>query len=104
MASERLGLRPLARLRFVAELASSGFAVELPVDHSAGAIDPSIPGAALATQSPEVGNSSATKALPGEHSDFDFRLIQPASVGGCVVNSESVPDLAANLRAVTICQ
>src|SRR5882724_5253811 len=40
--------------------------------------------------------------LPGEDADFDFRLIEPASVLGCVVNGKAVPDLAAHLGAESV--
>jgi hypothetical protein len=39
-----LGLLPLRTFRFVAELATSGFAVELPVDFGAVTIHAAVPG------------------------------------------------------------
>ena len=89
---------------FVAELSSGGFAVELPVDLGVGLIGAAIPGSSLLTQSLQVGNSSGTEALPREHADFDFGLIEPASVSRRVVNRESVPDFAAYLLAEQVRQ
>jgi hypothetical protein len=52
----------------------------------------------------EVGNSSFAETLPGEDTDFDFRLVEPTSMFGRVVNGESVPDLTADLRAEKVRQ
>jgi len=59
---------------------------------------------AFSAQRLEIRDSSGTKALPREDADFDFRLIEPASVGGCVVNREAVPDLIANLHTEDVRQ
>ena len=75
------------------------FAVKPPVDLRAGAIHPAIPCQNLPPQDFQVGNSSGSETLPREDADFDFRLIEPAAVSGCVVNGEAVPDLAADLLA-----
>jgi hypothetical protein len=74
------------------------------VDLGAGAIHPTIPGSAFPAQSLEVRDSPGAEALPREHADFDFGLIEPTSVNGRVVNGESVPDLAADLLAKEIGQ
>jgi hypothetical protein len=84
----------------IAELATSGFAVKLPVDLGASAIHPAIPRSSFPTQSLEVRDSSGAEALPREDADFDFSLIEPASVSRRVVNGEPVPDFAADLGAV----
>src|SRR4030088_264743 len=56
-----------------------------------------IPSSDFTSKVLKIGNSPAPKTLPGKDSDLDFRLIQPTSVRGCVVDRKSVPDLAANL-------
>src|SRR5205814_1124092 len=88
---------------FITELAPGGFAVEFPVDLGAVAIHPTIPGAAFSTQSLQVGDSSGTEVLPREDSDFDFCLIEPTSMGGCVVHrdrSQISPPTSAPYRSV----
>ena len=52
----------------------------------------------------EIRNSSLAEALPREEADFDFGLIEPASVSGRVVNGEPIPDFAADLRAEQVRQ
>ncbi len=63
-------------------------------------VDAAIPGVSFPPQRVEVGDSSFAETLPGEDTDFDFRLVEPASMLGRVVNAESAPNFfAANLRA-----
>src|SRR5258708_17057042 len=99
-----LGLRPLERVLPVTKLATGGFAVELPVDLESRAIDAKRPGARLAAKRPQVGDSSAPQTLPREQTDFDFGLIEPASMDGRVVHRESIPDLGTHLGAKSIGQ
>lgn len=44
------------------------------------------------------------QALPREHPDLDFCLVEPASMGGRVVDRKSAPDLGAELRTVKVDQ
>jgi hypothetical protein len=88
----------------MAELATSGFAVKLPGDLGASAIDPAIPGSSFPSQSREVRDSSGAGALPQADADFDFNLIEPASVSRRVVHGEPVPDFAPGLGAVPVRQ
>ena len=100
----QLVLRPLERVPFVAEFASGGSAVEPPVDLDAVAVHAAIPCPAFPAQRLEIRDSSGAKALPREDADFDFRLVEPASVGRGIVNRESVPDFIANLRSEDVRQ
>ena len=88
----------------VAELATGCFAVELPVDSGAVAIHLLVPGSGFPAQSLQLGDSSTSQALPREDTNFDFRLIEPTSVGRRVVNGEAVPDFGADLRAIEVSQ
>ena len=79
-------------------------AVKLPVDPGLGAIHPAIPSLNLPAQDLQVRDSSGAQALPGEDADFDFRLVEPTSMPGCVVNREAVPHFAADVLAEQIGQ
>ena len=89
---------------FVAEFATGGTAVELPVDLDAVAIHPPVPGFRLLTQSFEIRNSSAAQTLPREDPDLDLRLIEPTAMSGRVVSGEPIPDLCGHFRAERIRQ
>jgi hypothetical protein len=52
----------------------------LPVDLGSSPIDAPIPLTRFPVQSLKIGNSPGAETLPREHADFDFRLIEPASV------------------------
>jgi hypothetical protein len=45
-----------------------------------------------------------TQTLPREHPNFDFGLVEPTPMGGCVVDAKPVPDFGAKLSAVKIGQ
>jgi hypothetical protein len=62
-------------------------AVESPID--AVAVHAAIPCPAFPARRLEIRDSSGAKALPREDADFDFRLVESASVGGGEVNRES---------------
>ncbi|MDQ1468832.1 MAG: hypothetical protein QOJ99_312 [Bryobacterales bacterium] len=49
-------------------------------------------------------DSSASETLPREDADFDFSLIEPASVSGSVVNGEPVPNPSTNLPSEKVGQ
>jgi hypothetical protein len=100
----RLGLRPRRRVPFVTEIPSGGFSVELPIDLDAIPVHAAVPGTGLPFQGFEIRDSSDAETLPGEDADFDFRLIEPASVSWCVVDREAVPYFAADLLPVEIRQ
>src|SRR6266700_3653863 len=104
VAIASLVLRPGSRFPFVVELESGSLAVELPVDLGAVAIDSAIPGKGFAAQGFEVGNAPVAKALAGINTDFDFGLIEPASMDGCVVDREPAPDFTADLFAEEVYQ
>jgi hypothetical protein len=89
---------------FVTELSASRFAVEPPVDFGADTIDPAIPGAGLLAQSPPIRNAPFTQALPGKQTDFNLRLIEPASVSGRVMNAEPIPEPVTYLLTVKVGQ
>jgi hypothetical protein len=79
----------------VTELATRGFPAEDPVDSDSITVHVAVPGATLTPQSLQIRDPSGAKALTREQTDFDFRLIEPASVLGRV---DSEPILTA-LRA-----
>ena len=58
-------------------------------------IDLAVPGAGLASQDAQGGNSALAQALPGKQADLDFRLVQPAPMLGRVMDREAGPDRAA---------
>ncbi len=60
-------------------------------------IDVAVPGAGLPSQDAQGWNSALAQALPGKQADLDFRLIQPASMLGRVMDREAVPDRTASL-------
>ena len=88
----------------VAELATSGFSVEGPVDFDSIAVHAAVPGATLTPQSFQIGDPPGAEALAGEQTNFDFRLIEPASVRGRVMHREAIPDLTAELYPIEICE
>ena len=61
-------------------------------DRVAEAIDSAIPGKGFAAQGFQVGDAPIAKTLARINTDFDFGLIEPASMNGRVVNSETSPD------------
>ena len=89
-------------LPFVAELATGGSTVELPVDLDTVAVHAAVPGFCLLPQSFEAGDASTTETLPREDPDFDLRLIKPTSVSGRVMDGEAIPDLCGHFRAEDI--
>ena len=68
---------------FDSRTSSRSFAVELPIDLGAGAVHPAIPGPNFLAQGLQIGDPPGTEALLGEDADFDFRLVEPASVSRC---------------------
>ncbi len=75
------------------------------MDFEPVAVHAAIPGSAFETkQRFRVGDSCGAKTLPREHGDFDFALIEPASVPRRVVDGEAAPDLAANIRTIEVSQ
>jgi hypothetical protein len=72
-------------------------ATESPVDLDPVAIDLPVPGMRLPLKQDQTGDPAFSEALPGEETDFDFGLVQPTPVFGCVVNRETVPEIGALL-------
>jgi hypothetical protein len=52
----------------------------------------------------QIGDASFAEALTGQQSDFDFRLIEPASMRGRVVDREALPDPVSRRLAVVVGQ
>jgi hypothetical protein len=59
-------------------------------------IHASIPGPGFPPQRLEVGDTSLPQTLPCENPNFDLRLIEPAAVGGGVMDREAVPDFGGH--------
>ena len=76
--------------------------VKLPVDLDPVAVHASVPSAAFTAQRLKIRVSSLPQTLPREKADFDLRLIEPTSMGWRVVDSETIPNLAAEIRAVKV--
>lgn len=88
----------------IAELSACGFAVKLPVNSELVTIDPAVPGAGFALQRLQIGDASFAEALTGEQTDLDLGLIEPASMRGCVVDCEAIPDPVSRRLAVVVGQ
>src|SRR6201987_6185343 len=73
-----------------------------PVDDHLIAIDRPIPSAGLAPQQEQARNSALAQALPGEQADFDFGLVQPTAVLGCVMDVKAIPQITALLFAEVV--
>lgn len=86
------------------KLPSGLFASEIPVDGDAVAADAVAPGLDFVAQCSEVRDSALLQALAAEQTHFDFSLVAPAAVLGCVVNCELVPEQSAQLLAVALHQ
>ena len=50
-----------------------------------------VPGTCFSPEACQAWQSAWSQTLVGEETDLDFRLVQPATVLGRVVNRESVP-------------
>ena len=74
---------------------ASVLAAESPVDLDPIAIDLPVPGVCLPLKQDQSGDSAFSETLPGKETDFDFGLVQPTPVFGCVVNRETVPEIGA---------
>ena len=88
----------------VAEFAARRFAVKLPVDSDPVTIHPAVPRTSFTLQRAQIGYASFAEALTSEQTDFDFRLIEPASMRGRVVDREALPDPVAGGLAVVVGQ
>jgi hypothetical protein len=67
-------------------------------------VDSAIPGAAFGAQRSQSWDASLTQALPGEQTDFDFRLVEPTGVFGCVMHGEAAPQISPGRLAKVIDQ
>ena len=88
----------------ITELPARGLAVKLLVDCDPVAIHPAVPRARFTLQRLQIGDASFAEALAGEHTDFDLGLIEPASMRGCVVDREAVPNPVAGGFAIVVRQ
>ena len=82
-------------MRLITKLAARSFAVEPPVDSYPVAIHPAVPRVRFALQRLQIGDASFADALTGEQTDFDLGLMEPASMRGCVMDRETVPNPVA---------
>ena len=64
-------------------------------------IHPAVPGAGFSLQRLQIGDATFAEALT---TDFDFRLIEPASIRGRVVDREAVPDPVSRRLPVVVGQ
>jgi len=60
-------------------------------------IDLAVPSARLPAQHTQSGNSVLAQALPRKQTDFGFRMVQPTSMLGRVMDGEAVSHRAARL-------
>jgi hypothetical protein len=90
-----LGLWPLERVPIVADFTSGGFAIKLPVDFYASSVHSLVPRPRFLLQELETGNSSLTQTLAREHSNRNFRLIEPTAMSWSVVNGEATQTSSA---------
>ena len=80
-------------MKFQASLLSS----ELPLNDGPIAVCAPIPGFGLTAQLADFSEPASSQALAAEKTDLYFGLIQPASMGGCVVQRKSIPQPSAIL-------
>ena len=88
----------------ITELATGGSTVEFPVDLDTVAVHVAVPGFCLLPQGFEVGDASIIEILPREDSDFDLRLIKPASVSGRVMDGKTISDFCGHFRVEDVRQ
>ena len=74
----------------------SGAACQFPVDFDAVAIHAAIPCTSFLRSLLRPGILRLPMHCLRENVDFDFRLVEPASMSGLVVNGEPIPDVAAD--------
>jgi hypothetical protein len=78
---------------------------EPPVDLRPLLVGPTVPSLGFPLQLCQIGNPARAQTLPREQqAEFDFRLIEPASVFWGVVHGEPVPNVSALLVAEVIGQ
>jgi len=87
---------------FVGKLLASLFASKAPLDRDSVAIHAAAPGPSLFPQRSSIPNPALAQALPGEQTDDDLRLVQPAVMLGGVVHGESIPQPVAGLSTKTL--
>lgn len=103
-ANYHLGLRPLKRVLFITEFEARRSAIEFPIDLLPDPVHPAVPLLSLSAKRLEIRNSSRSQALSCEQADFNLRLIEPASMLGCVMDSKPVPNLSSDFFAEDIGQ
>ena len=98
-------LRPAATGRhLIAKRLASLAPRKLPVDRRSLAVGLAIPRCGLSLQEPQIQESPGAQTLPRVQAQFDLRLIEPASMFGCVVYGEPLPEATALLLAEAIHQ
>jgi len=75
---------------------------KLPVDRRSLAVGLVIPCSGLPLQEPQIQEPPGAQTLPRVQAQFDLRLIEPASMFGCIVNGEPLPESTALLLAEAI--
>jgi hypothetical protein len=69
-------------LAFVPTLLAGRPAIKPPFHLGMSAIDSAIPSTRFSSKCLQIWNSPTAQALPREHPDFDFRLVEPTSMLG----------------------
>jgi len=88
----------------IAEFATCVLGSNRPVDCARVTIHTAGPGAGFSLQRLQFGDASFAEALTGEQTDFDFRLIEPASMRGRVVDRQALPDPVSRRLAAVVGQ
>jgi hypothetical protein len=65
----------------VTKPASSGSAIEFPVDLDFVTVHSTVPCPCFPTERSQIGDPASAEALPREKADFDFRLVEPLQRG-----------------------
>jgi hypothetical protein len=81
---------------------SSVLAGEVPFDGSAVAVKATVPSLDFVLQSGQMADSAFSQALTAEQADFDLGLVEPTAMLGRVMDSEAVPQQAAQFLAISL--
>ena len=63
-----------------------------------------VPCTRFALECRQIRDAAPAETLSRDQSDFDLRLVEPASVCGHVVHGETVPDFIADLLTEQVCE
>jgi hypothetical protein len=86
------------------KLTAALFACELPVDGGTAAIDAAAPGMDFAAQCCQVRNPVSSQTVAAGQAHFDFGLVEPTALFGCVVDREPLPQQATQFPAMPLDQ